>query len=144
MGIRQQDVDPETWRRLTEAADAQQPAARGPAVGPPKGGWREADFQQAVIGYARQRGWKVAWFRPVRVQRKDGSVYHETPVGADGKGWPDLVLVRAGEIIFAELKVGRNTASEEQIAWLDALRETGAAAGVWRPADWDTILEVLK
>jgi len=144
VGITQRDVTPECWAALQAAADAQAPASPPPVAAPRPRKWTEAEFQQRVIDYARGRGWKVAWFRPVRVQRRDGSVYHETPVGADGKGWPDLVLVRAGEIIFAELKVGKNKASPEQVAWLDALRETGAAAGVWRETDWDTITEVLK
>lgn len=107
----------------------------------------EADFQKQVIQLANLCGWRVAHFRKVRVQRKTGQTtqtYWETPVGADGKGWPDLVLVRKGEIIFAELKVGKNTATPEQVQWLDELRETGAAAGVWRETDWDTIVEVLK
>lgn len=37
MGIRQQDVDPETWRRLCAAADAQQAAARPPGYGGRRG-----------------------------------------------------------------------------------------------------------
>lgn len=103
----------------------------------------EEDFRTAVIGYAQAHGWKVAWIRPVRVQRADGSVYFETPMGADGAGWPDLTLVRNGEIIFAELKSKGGKVRPEQIAWLDALRDTGAASGIWYPADWPKIQEVL-
>lgn len=147
MGIRRQDLDPETWRRLAAHAVDLPPSGRDEVLRafakPPPAGTSERQFQGEVIALARLLGWKVAHFRPARVRRGGRDIY-ETPVGADGKGWPDLVLVRAGTIIFAELKVGKNTASEEQVAWLDALRETGAAAGVWRPSDWDTILEALK
>ena len=58
----------------------------------------EADLQQAVIECARTLGWMVAHFRPALRQSGRWS----TPVQADGKGFPDLVLARAGRVIFAE------------------------------------------
>lgn len=104
----------------------------------------EAAFQAQVIQLAHMWGWRVACFRPVRVQRADGTVYHETPVGADGKGWPDLVLVRGRRILAAELKVGRNVATPEQRLWIDALNAAGVTACVWRPGMWDAIVAELE
>lgn len=89
----------------------------------------EAQFQQRVIDFAGRNGWLC---------------YHTHDSRRSNPGYPDLTLVRRGEIVFAELKVPPNECSEEQVRWLDALRETGAAAGVWRPEDWPKIQEVLK
>lgn len=101
----------------------------------------EAAFQQQVIDLAHLYGWKVASFRKVRVQRADGSVYWETPVGADGAGWPDLVLVKGGRILAWELKVGTNKPSPDQLAWLSAL---DAVPGVEADAVWSDDWEWVK
>jgi hypothetical protein len=121
------------------------PAQAGEGVPPLPPGLTEEQFQRIVIDLARSRGWKVAHFRRVRVQRKNGSTYYETPVQADGKGFPDLLLVRGPTLIAAELKVGRNRPTPEQRDWLDALERTGWVQGyVWRPDDWKTILATLE
>lgn len=115
------------------------PAAREPVPTPVRS---EEEFQKAVIDLAHAWGWLVAHFRRVRVQRADGSAYWETPVQADGKGHPDLILVRE-RVIAAELKVGKNRPTPEQRAWLAAYRGAGLAAYLWRPADWAEVVGVL-
>jgi len=104
----------------------------------------EKQFQQQVIDLARLCGFRVAHFRPAMVTR-GGKVKYETPVGADGKGWPDLVLVhrRRRLVLFVELKVGKNTTTPEQEAWLDDLRECGERVRVWRPDHWSAIEALL-
>jgi hypothetical protein len=99
----------------------------------------EKDLQQAVIETGRLFGWRVAHFRPARTNR--GWV---TPVAADGKGFPDLVLVndRTGRLIFAELKSLTGRVTVEQQQWLDGLRMVAAACDevevhVWTTADWE-------
>lgn len=104
----------------------------------------EAEFQAEVIIAARMRGWRVAAFRKVRVQRKNGSVYYETPVQADGAGWPDLMLFRGPQRLAMELKMPGNKASEQQLAWGAVLVRAGFSWAVYFPADWEHILEVLK
>jgi hypothetical protein len=104
----------------------------------------EAGFQSAVIQYAQLMHWRVAWFRPVRVQRKNGSVHHETPVGADGKGWPDLAMCRGPRLVVAELKTDRGRFTPEQIVWLAALEAAGVEVYRWRPKDWTQIEETLR
>jgi hypothetical protein len=104
----------------------------------------EKDFQKQVLDYAKIYGWRRAHFRKVRVQRANGSVYWETPVAADGKGFPDLVLVRDTVILVAELKVPGNATSPEQQAWLDAFGKGGALVYVWYPEHWPVIERVLR
>lgn len=114
-------------------------------IGPRRAGRRrkpEADFQKLVIDFAHLHGWKVAHFRPARVRRGGKEIY-ETPVGADGKGWPDLVLTKGARLVAAELKSERGVVSAEQRAWLDRLAVAGVEAHVWYPIDWQTIQVTL-
>ena len=105
-------------------------------------GWSEAKFQEMTVALAHQHGWKVVHIRRVRVQRKDGTIYYETPFGYDGKGFPDLLLVRE-RVIFVELKAGSNKPSEEQVAWHEAVRSAGSECYCWWPRDWAEIEGVL-
>lgn len=101
----------------------------------------EREFQNKVIELAHLNHWLVAHFRPARVLRHGKEIY-ETAVGADGKGFPYLVLVRGGEIIFAELKSENGKLSPEQETWRFALDSVSLCV-VWRPSDWDAIVELL-
>ena len=104
----------------------------------------EAAFQSQVIDLAHACRWRVAAFRKVRVQRANGSVYYETPVQADGKGWLDIALCRGPRMLFRELKVGRNKVTPEQMEWVACLIAAGQDVGVWHPNDWDRIVEELR
>lgn len=97
----------------------------------------EAGLQEDVIALARTLGWLVAHFRPVRIQRANGGVYYETPVGADGQGWPDLVLVR-DRVLYVELKRENGTLEPAQRVWRDRIKEAGATWLLWRPRDWES------
>ena len=99
----------------------------------------EEQFLKQVIDLAKLTGWRVAHFRPAKTERG-----WRTAVQADGAGFPDLVLTRQLEIIFAELKSEKGVVSLEQGEWIDALRLSGVPCYVWRPSDWDRIVEVLK
>ena len=59
-------------------------------------------------------------------------------------GFPDLVLVRGGRLIFAELKVGKNNPTDDQMRWLTELRRAHHYVYLWRPCDWREIEEVLR
>jgi hypothetical protein len=83
----------------------------------------EAQFTETVIELAKLRGWRVAHFRPARTSRG-----WRTPMMGD-VGFPDLVLARKGEVIFAELKVGNNKMSAAQVAWADQIM----SVRLWRP-----------
>jgi hypothetical protein len=53
----------------------------------------------------------------------------------DSKGFPDLVLVRAPEILFWEVKKELGKTTPEQDEWLAALSSCGLEARVVRPSD---------
>jgi len=89
-----------------------------------------AEIQSGVVDLARLQGWRVAHFRPARTSKG-----WRTPVAADGKGWPDLVLVRE-RVVYAEIKGDGDRLREEQAAWLQALAQAGAEVHLWRAEEW--------
>jgi len=100
-------------------------------------GLSEKEWQKQIIELAGLLGWVVAHFRPA--QTKSGWV---TPVAADGKGFPDLVLVR-DRIVFAELKAQKGKLSADQSNWIEWLRDADVEVYVWRPDDIDEVIETL-
>jgi len=101
----------------------------------------EESFQNRVVHVARLYGWRVAHFRKAPVAKRNGQRSWSTPIRYDGRGFPDLVLARDGVVLFAELKNEKGYPSREQRAWL---AEIGGQARLWRPRDWDSIVEELK
>lgn len=60
-------------------------------------------------------------------------------------GFPDLVLLRPPRLVFAELKVGKNTLSPHQERWRDALLAAGCEWYLWTDAtDMQAIGDVLS
>lgn len=123
---------------------AEPPAPSPPGRKRPAGGRGrpEYEFQEWVIAQARRNGWAVVMIRPVRVQRKDGSVYYQTPFGADGVGFPDLVLVR-DRVVYAELKDRYRKRKPAQDRWAERLLAAGQEVYLWRPKDRPDIERVL-
>lgn len=97
------------------------------------------DFEQQIIDLAHTFGWKVAHFRAA--QTKHG---WRTPVAADGKGFPDLVLVGHGQVLFRELKSQRDGLSDDQREWGEVIALNGGDWSVWRPSDLPAITSVLS
>ena len=91
----------------------------------------EAELQANVIDLAQVLGWRVVHFRPAQTSKG-----WRTAVQGDGKGYPDLTLLRGNRGIAAELKSARGKVTAEQAAWLGAFLATGWEVHVWRPADW--------
>jgi len=124
----------------------------------------ESAFQGAVVRAARERGWGMteqAWERQQEeaqayasfsgdaaalLARMEGWTYHTRYSLGSDRGMPDLLLVRLRDrrVLFRELKTDRGKLSARQAAVLDLLAAVGMDAGVWRPADWDRILEELR
>jgi hypothetical protein len=98
----------------------------------------ERDFTAAVLEAAKLLGWRTAHFRPART--KHGWA---TPVQGDGKGFPDLVLLRGRELLVRELKDGSKLMLEQE-NWLRAFSDASVDASVWTPADWDEIERTLR
>lgn len=102
----------------------------------------EKAFQNAVMTYAKLHGWRCVHFTPGMVPTKGGKRW-VTPFTGD-RGFPDTVFLRAGQLVFAELKVGRNTATADQVEWIRLLVTVdGIGAYLWTPADWSEIERVL-
>lgn len=100
----------------------------------------EGEFQDQVIKLARLFGWRVAHFRPAKTSKG-----WRTPVSADGKGFPDLVMAKSPLKIVAELKTDKGKTSPDQDEWLEALGPTTdvCLVTVWRPRDWPAIEEAI-
>ena len=88
----------------------------------------EDELQRCVIDCAKLFGWLVHHTRPARSAKG-----WRTPVQGDA-GFPDLVLVRAGRVLFVELKSARGSVRPNQVRWRDALPDERYR--LWRPADW--------
>lgn len=100
----------------------------------------ESEFTRQVLECARLHGWISAHFRPALTARGTW----RTAVQGDGAGFPDVILVRGGVLIAAELKVGKNKPTEAQRRWLDEFAACGVRAAVWTPADWSEIEEAMR
>ena len=111
----------------------------------------EKDFQDNVIQLAQMLHWRIAHFRPAMT--KHG---WRTPMIGD-PGFPDLVLAKAGRVVFAELKSEKGKLTEDQTDWLSALSGVDwdsayakyqggvgtTSVFLWRPSDLEQIQEVL-
>jgi hypothetical protein len=121
--------------------------------------WSEHEFMRRIIEHAIQRGWgepveagmtpveKATLLRP----------YHTHIAKRGANGFPDLLMVRRGRMVIAELKreKGSRVAPAQQ-KWLDALALVAANTPMvergyraievylWRPSDWATIVKVLR
>lgn len=62
-------------------------------------------------------------------------VYHTHDSRRSTSGFPDLVVVGPGGVLFRELKGDGGRVSPAQQAWVDALLAAGSDAGFWWPAD---------
>lgn len=110
----------------------------------------EGAFQAAIVELALRLDWRVFHPRKTATARLDarGRPTYRTPLTGHA-GWPDLVLVRAGRMILAELKAEKGRVDPEQRAWLDRLEEVELNASgavlvrVWSPRDWPEIERLL-
>ena len=93
----------------------------------------EKDLSKKVIKLARAEGWLVAHFHASMSPKGNWS----TPVAADGKGFPDLVLVRE-RVLFVELKGEKRYPGPEQRQWIERLQGAGAEVYIWKPRDLES------
>jgi len=96
----------------------------------------EDEFTDQVIAVFQLHRWKVVHFD--RARKKDGS--WRTPLRGD-PGSPDILAARNGQVLLAELKVGKNKPSQFQSEWL---HDCGDHGFLWYPKDWDEILFIAK
>ena len=92
----------------------------------------EAQLQSAVLELAQALRWLRAHFRPAMTVKG-----WRTPVEGDGAGFPDLILVRDGRLVVAELKGPAGKLSTPQELWLVAFSTVpGVECYVWKPEHW--------
>lgn len=111
----------------------------------------EEQFQAALVQRARLAGFRVHFIPdklyrrsfPSKADRESGRASGKWDLDMGDRGFPDLVLVRRGQIAFRELKVGRNTLSENQELWRDDLLAAEQDWALWHGRDYDEILEAL-
>jgi len=100
----------------------------------------EKELQQNILDLAKMFGWRRAHFRPAMT--KHG---WRTPVQADGKGFPDLVLVKPPRLVIAEVKRQRTDPNEYQREWLNDFAGVPCVeVYTWKPSDWEDIVSVLS
>ena len=95
----------------------------------------EKQFQAQVLKLAAYCGW---------------TVYHTYNSRRSTSGYPDLSMVRRvsgspkARHVYAELKTQKGRVSKAQYEWLALLTAAGHEVYLWRPADFQQIVEVLK
>ncbi|HVL14055.1 MAG TPA: hypothetical protein VM529_15910 [Gemmata sp.] len=144
-------VDPKTLKalqaggRVTAKVNATALGLVAALSSPPPDGCGENVFMDAVARLARAAGWKVLHVLKKRVAAKKAGAmdYHwETSVAYDGKGFPDLLLLKPGRLVVVETKVGRNKATPEQEEWLELFATVGEARLAY-PKHWPEIVATL-
>ncbi len=91
----------------------------------------EREFQNQIIALARMTGWRVYSIPDSR--------------HASLAGFPDLVLwnTKKKTTLFCELKTDKGRIRPEQTVVHEELRECGQTVFIWRPRDWDLVVETL-
>lgn len=88
-------------------------------------------FAAQVKKYAELNGWLVQQMPPFRPT-------------CSSPGFPDMVLVRQGRLILAELKRMNGVVSGPQQEWRRELRRTPCEYYLWFPCDWPSIEDRLR
>ena len=92
-------------------------------------GVTEKQFQGQIQELAKMFGWLY---------------YHTWRSIHSPAGFPDCVMVRKGRVIFAELKSEKGKVSPIQQEWLDALEESPIEVYLWKPDQFEEIVEILR
>lgn len=88
----------------------------------------EKEFQHSVVDLAKIGGWLV---------------HHGTASSRTDNGFPDLVLIWKGCVIYAELKAEDGELTPEQEIWREWLENAGQAYFLWKPTDWGAVFDIL-
>ena len=92
-------------------------------------GLSEKAFQAEVVKLAEANGWQV---------------YHTWDSRRSPAGFPDLVMLCGPALVFAELKVAKNTTTPAQEEWLEGLAKVPhVRVRRWRPEHWAEICAEL-
>lgn len=100
----------------------------------------ELACQATIVAAARMAGWLVHAERASLTQTGRWA----TAIQGD-RGWPDIVLTRAGVLLVVELKRKPNTVEPEQVKWHNALRLVpGVITGIlWVPDQQQAFVDAI-
>ena len=91
---------------------------------------KEAEFQAQIVELAEAQNWLV---------------YHTHDSRRSQPGFPDLVLVRGGRLLFMEVKAEKGKLSPAQLNWMVMLKGARYVhAATVRPSDWDEVERLLQ
>jgi hypothetical protein len=101
----------------------------------------EAAFTAQLLELCHTLGWYMVHFRAARTSRG-----WRTPIQGDGIGYPDTCLFSPSQkrIVWAELKRDSCKPTPEQLAWGEVIKATGHEWYLWKPKDFDSIVEILR
>ena len=88
----------------------------------------ESEFDSRIVQLAGLNGWKT---------------FHVYDSRKSEAGWPDRLFTRRPDFFAAELKKQNGKVSAAQQWWIDELRACGWDVRVWKPSDWEEIVERL-
>jgi hypothetical protein len=72
-------------------------------------------------------------------------LYHPQLSKWSERGWPDVALVRPPRFVLAELKSEFGKVTPQQAEWLaDLAKCPGVEVYLWRPSDFERIVELLR
>jgi len=89
----------------------------------------EAEFQKRVVEYATRHFWLV-WWTPISKRTNPGE--------------PDLRMLRPPRYVLAELKSQTGRIRPEQAIALEYATQSNIENYLWRPSNWNEIIEILK
>jgi len=104
----------------------------------------EKDFSSFFEDALRLYGWRFFHQRPAYERGRPRNAQTGDP------GFPDYVCAKNGRVLFVELKSDKGRVSPNQRAWLDAIMPVDSpftyvrSAHVFRPKDWDAVVELLS
>ena len=78
------------------------------------------------------------------LKRFKWNYYHTWNSRHSVPGFPDVIALRRGRCLAVELKKEDEMPTPEQVDWLGAFSEVAFEVHVWRPSDFEKIVEILK
>lgn len=104
----------------------------------------EVDWQRTVTDAMDAMGW--TWNH---TRRSIGGKGRGWVTATTLRGWPDLVAWRGPRLLFVELKTDTGRLTDEQRRVLGGLTRVArenphVEVHVWKPRDWDRVVEVLR
>ncbi len=103
-----------------------------------------AEYQHMVASQMSEKEWQA---QVIELARSLGYVtYHTYDSRRCEPGLPDLFLLRMDppRFVVIELKTTKGRLTKEQRIWLDGLRAAGIEAFVFRPNQWNELVEELQ